>query len=209
MRRIEIPTRSLQRLALAFATFLLMTAGVPSVFTSTALGQDRQGGLERPPFRTAQNQDERAVKRLYDRVMQEFNRKDYEAALAGYRFFLELYGNTRFAPSARYWAGECEYRLGRYEEAIESFSVVLKVSRQQPKLAGATLKMALAYEKLGHTDASRILFERVLSEFAGMPEVAVAKRHLGPSTPDPLHLEMGATTSPAPVDRLNVPAASP
>ena len=30
-------------------------------------------------------------RRLYDRVMEEFRHKDYDAALAGFRFFLELH----------------------------------------------------------------------------------------------------------------------
>ena len=58
---------------------------------------------------------------LYDRVMEEFKHRDYEAALAGFRFFLELHGHSSLAANAQYWVGECQYRLGRYKEALKSF----------------------------------------------------------------------------------------
>lgn len=184
MPRPDSPARHACRVLLAASSLVVMTGVLPDPFVGTVLGQERYGPKVMPvpvPVRVTNRQDEQAAKRLYDRVMQEFKRQDYEAALAGYRFFLELYGGTRYAASARYWAGECAYRLGRYEDAIESFSHVLKLSRQKPKLVGATLKMALAYEKLGKTNASRILFERVLNEFSGTPEVSIARKHLGPS----------------------------
>ena len=58
---------------------------------------------------------------LYDRVMEEFKHRDYEAALAGFRFFLELHGQSSLAANAQYWVGECQYRLGRYKDALKSF----------------------------------------------------------------------------------------
>jgi TolA-binding protein len=60
----------------------------------------------------AQVQD--TSRRLYDRVMEEFKHRDYEAALAGFRLFLELHGQTSLAANAQYWLGECQYRMGRY-----------------------------------------------------------------------------------------------
>jgi tol-pal system protein YbgF len=118
------------------------------------------------------------AKRLYDRVMQEFQRKDYEAALAGFRFFLELHGRSPLASSAQYWIGECEFRLGRYREAMESFEKMLSRYPSSPKVAAATLKKALTYEKLGHAAQARILLERVLVDFPNTQEAEVAKKTL-------------------------------
>ena len=99
-------------------------------------------------------------KRLYDRVMKEFHRKDYEAALAGFEFFLALHGKSALASSAQYWVGECQWRLGRYREAMQAFEQVLLKYPASPKAAAATLKKALTYEKLGQARESRILLER-------------------------------------------------
>lgn len=118
------------------------------------------------------------AKRLYDRVMEEFHNKDYEAALAGFRFFLELHGRSPLASSAQYWIGECEYRLGRYREAVASFDKVMMQYRTSPKLAAATLKKALIYQKLGLSNESRILLERVLIQFPDTQEAALARKAL-------------------------------
>jgi tol-pal system protein YbgF len=118
------------------------------------------------------------AKRLYDRVMEEFQRKDYKAALAGFRFFLELHGQSTLAASAQYWIGECEFRLGRYRDAIQSFEKVLTRYPSSPKVAAATLKKALTYEKLGQKTESRILLERIMVDFPGSQEAELAKKSL-------------------------------
>ncbi len=204
-----IKIRVVQWLLLKCFALVFLTSNVLGTFTSIAYGQQQGGSGKSPASLIVTRQDEEWAKRLYNRVMQEFHKKDYAAALDGFRFFLELYGNSRLAASAQYWVGECEYRLGRYEDAIESFSVVMKVSQQKRKLAGATLKMGLAYEKLGQTQASRILFERLLNDFAGMPEVEIAKRHLTSSISAPLHHETEEARNPPITDESGATAAAP
>ncbi|MGH7233679.1 MAG: tol-pal system protein YbgF [Nitrospiraceae bacterium] len=117
-------------------------------------------------------------KRLYDRVMKEFQERDYEAALAGFRFFLALHAKSPLASSAQYWIGECEFRLGRYREAIQSFELVLSRYPSSPKQASATLKKALTYEKLGQVNESRILLERIAVDFPNTQEAELAKKAL-------------------------------
>lgn len=175
-------------LVLAFAILLFMTVSLSDLAGGAVYELERPRVREAPGFLLVTSREEREARQLYDRVMQEFRKKDYEAALAGFQFFLELYETSRLAASAQFWVGECEYRLGRYRDSIESFSQALQVSQQRPKLAGATLRMALAYEKLGDTEASRILLERLISDFSDTPEVEIARKRLGPRPeppPDP------------------------
>lgn len=129
-------------------------------------------GLAVPP------QAERQTRRLYDRVMAEFQRRDYEAALAGFRFFIELHGDSPLAGSAQYWMGECEFRLGRYQKAIAAFERVRARYPKSPKVASALLKSALSHAKLGQMLESKILLERVRVEFAGSPEARLAGQAL-------------------------------
>lgn len=195
------PTRFAPWPLLAIPTLAFMTGSFPDSVAEAVSAPERHASREARTLHLVTSQDEQAAKRLYDRVMQEFHEKDYEAALAGFRFFLELHGTSRLAGSAQYWVGECEYRLRRYKEAIESFSLALKASHQQPKQAGATLKMALSYEHLGQTEASRILFERLLSDFSGTPEADFARKHLSPPTSSTRHPDAGLATAPTIVDR--------
>ena len=119
-----------------------------------------------------------APKRFYDRVMAEFQHKDYEAALGGFRLFLELHGQSPLASSALYWIGECEYRLSRFQDAVLSFEQVIAHYPQSQKVASATLKKAMAYDKLRMKNEARILFERVVVQFPRSPEAEAAKKAL-------------------------------
>lgn len=132
-----------------------------------------------PAITSAQAQD--TSRRMYDRVMEEVRHKDYEAALAGFRLFLELHQRSPLASSAQYWIGECEFRLRRYSEALTSFYDVMSRYPKSPKLAGATLKIGLIYAKLGKQKDSRIVFERVVDQFPNSPEAEVALKYLGRS----------------------------
>ncbi|MDQ6734236.1 MAG: tol-pal system protein YbgF [Nitrospirota bacterium] len=119
-----------------------------------------------------------APKRFYDRVMEEFQHKDYDAALAGFRLFLELHGQSPLASSALYWIGECEYRLGRFQDAVLSFEHVITRYPHSQKVASATLKKAMAYDKLRMKNEARILFERVIVQFPRSSEAEAAKKAL-------------------------------
>lgn len=113
---------------------------------------------------------------LYDRVMEEFKHRDYEAALAGFRFFLELHGRSSLAANAQYWAGECQYRLGRYKDALKSFYVVVSDYPQSQKLAASTLKLGQTYSKIKDHENARMMYERVIDQYPESPEAEVARK---------------------------------
>lgn len=124
---------------------------------------------------------------LYDRVMEEYKHRDYEAALAGFRFFLELHGQTSLAANAQYWVGECQYRLGRYRDALKSFSNVLSSYPLSPKLAASTLKIGQSYTRLKDHEKARMIYERVVDQYPDSPEAEAARKALeamAPKTPD-------------------------
>ncbi|MDE3039208.1 MAG: tol-pal system protein YbgF [Nitrospirota bacterium] len=113
---------------------------------------------------------------LYDRVMEEFKHRDYEAALAGFRFFLELHGQSSLAANAQYWAGECQYRLGRYKEALKSFHHVVSYYPLSPKLAASTLKIGQTYTRMKDHEKARMMYERVVEEYPESPEAELARK---------------------------------
>jgi tol-pal system protein YbgF len=124
----------------------------------------------------APNQMQDTSRRLYDRVMDEFKQRDYEAALAGFRLFIELHGRSALAANAQYWMGECQYRMGRYKDALNSFYNVLLSYPLSPKLAASTLKLGQTYAKLGDRDNARIMFDRVASQYPDSSEAEVARK---------------------------------
>lgn len=113
---------------------------------------------------------------FYDRVMEEFKHRDYEAALAGFRFFLEVHGQSSLAANAQYWAGECQYRLGRYREALKSFYNVLSDYPLSQKLAAATLKLGQTYTKIKDHEKARMMYERVIDQYPESAEAELARK---------------------------------
>ncbi len=126
----------------------------------------------------ASDSTQRVSRHLYDRVMDEFRQRDYEAALAGFRFYLELHGQSALAGNAQYWIGECQYRLGRYKEALESFYNVMSYYPLSPKLPASTLKIGQIYTKLGDKEKARMMYERILDQYPDLAEAEVARRAL-------------------------------
>ena len=131
----------------------------------------------------APSQIQDTSRRLYDRVMEEYKHRDYEAALAGFRLFMELYGQSLLAANAQYWIGECQYRLGRYKDAVATFYNVVSYYPLSPKLAASTLKIAQAYAKLGDHEKARMMFERVVDQYPDSIEAGVARKAIETSSP--------------------------
>lgn len=115
-------------------------------------------------------------RQLYDRVMEEFRRGDYEAALAGFRLFIELHRQSALAANAQYWIGECQYRLGRYKDALNSFYNVVSYYPLSPKLAASTLKIGQTYTKLGDQEKARLMFDRVVDQYPDSAEAELARK---------------------------------
>ncbi|UVT22155.1 MAG: tol-pal system protein YbgF [Nitrospira sp.] len=122
----------------------------------------------------AQRQD--TTRHLYDRVMDEFKHRDYEAAMAGFRLFIELHNESALAANAQYWIGECQYRMGRYRDALKSFYDVVSNYPLSPKLAASTLKLGQTYTKLGDHEKARLMFDRVVDQYPDSSEAELARK---------------------------------
>lgn len=145
--------------AALFPIMLVTTGSLPDVWAAPAQVQDTS-------------------RHLYDRVMEEFKHRDYEAALAGFRLFLELHGQTSLAANAQYWVGECQFRMGRYKDALKAFYNVVSYYPLSPKLPASTLKIGQTYTKLKDSEKARMMFERVLDQYPDSPEAEVARKAL-------------------------------
>lgn len=122
----------------------------------------------------AQRQD--STRHLYDRIMEEFKHRDYDAAMAGFRLFLELHGQSALAANAQYWIGECQFRTRRYRDALQSFYDVVANYPFSPKLPASTLKLGQTYTKLKDQENARLMFDRVVDQYPDSAEAEVARK---------------------------------
>ena len=107
-------------------------------------------------------------------------RHDTEFAIhmprAGFRLFHELHGQTSLAANAQYWVGECQFRMGRYKEALNAFYNVVSYYPLSQKLAASTLKIGQTYTRLKDHEKARMMFERVVDQYPDSPEAEVARK---------------------------------
>jgi tol-pal system protein YbgF len=115
---------------------------------------------------------------LYDRVMEEYKHRDYAAALAGFRFFLELHGQSSLAANAQYFVAECQYRLGRYKEALKSYYHVVSYYPLSPRLAASTLRIGQTYTRLKDQEKAHMMYERVVDQYPESAEAETARKVL-------------------------------
>ena len=105
--------------------------------------------------------------------------QNYEAAETGFRFFLTLHPGSPLTANAKYWLGECQFRVGRYKDAITSFDDALSEYPLHPKLTASVLmKKGLSFAKLGEIARSRHLLELVVVQFPDTKEAALARKSL-------------------------------
>jgi tol-pal system protein YbgF len=114
--------------------------------------------------------------------MEEFKHRDYEAAMAGFRLFIELHGQSSLAANAQYWIGECQYRMGRYRDALKSFYDVVSNYPLSPKLPASTLKLGQTYTKLGDAEKARMMFDRVVDQYPDSAEAEIARKTIEATT---------------------------
>ena len=135
------------------------------------------------PSLAASTKGQDISRHLYDRVMEEFTRGDYEAALAGFRLFIEVHRQSALAANAQYWIGECQYRLGHYHDALDSFYNVRSYNPVSPKIAASAFKIGQTYARLGDYHKARLMFDRVLDQYSEGPEAHLARKALNVMPP--------------------------
>ena len=119
------------------------------------------------------------ARHFFNRIMVEVGHRDYEAAAAGFRLFIELHPTSSLSLQADYWLGECEYQLGHYQAAIDSLNHALSRTPLDPPLAAAAfLRKGNSYAQLGDVHHARSLLELIIVEFPATKQAAEARKTL-------------------------------
>ena len=116
---------------------------------------------------------------LYERALKAI-REDQEFA-AGRELmetFLNRYPGDDLAINAAYWIGETYYAEKAYEKAILQFEEIIQKYGEQPKVASAMLKQAMAFEASGDKATGNLLLQRVVERFPLSDEAKKAKQLL-------------------------------
>jgi tol-pal system protein YbgF len=122
---------------------------------------------------------EESADALYERGLQTI--RDQQAPAAGREVmstFLKRYPADPRAVNAAYWIGETFYTEKAYDRAVLQFEEVVQKYGDDPKVAAALYKQALAFDALKDRNSARLVLKKLGERFPTSEEAKKAKEKL-------------------------------
>jgi tol-pal system protein YbgF len=117
-------------------------------------------------------------KQLYQAAVEQFQKKNYDAARSQFEAFLKVYPKTDLSDNAQFWLGECYYAQGNYQRAILEYDAVRKNYPSGNKVPAASWKIALAFDRLGNREVAHSFLKELIEKFPQSPEAEMARKKL-------------------------------
>lgn len=108
---------------------------------------------------------------LYQIAYDSVINSNFERSIAEFDQYLSVYPAGRFITNALYWKGQAYLYLSRYQQARDSYQVILDDYEDSPKLPDAMYGLGLAYEGLGDIRRAKQLMTDIKRRF---PNTGVA-----------------------------------
>ncbi|MCU1231530.1 MAG: hypothetical protein JWO97_4414 [Acidobacteria bacterium] len=114
----------------------------------------------------------------YQAAYRDYQKGNYDLAMAGFREFIEKNPHSEYADNAAYWVGESLFSQKKYAEAIQQFDSVVSRYSRSDKVPGALLKKGYAYIAVGDRSRGIVQLQYVVHEHPSAPEAALARQKL-------------------------------
>jgi len=115
---------------------------------------------------------------VYQAAYRDYQRGNWDLALAGFRDFLTRYPDSELSPNAEYWIGESLYSQKKYLDAIDQFNRVVDKYPKSDKAPGALLKKGYGYLAMNDRSRAIVQFQYVVHEYPNSRESALARERL-------------------------------
>jgi len=115
---------------------------------------------------------------VYRQAKSDYDKKNFDLALAGFQNYVAQFPNASQADSAQYWIGECYYSKKEFSKAIDAFGKVIKSYPKSDKMAGAKLKIGYSYLNERNNAKAREYLYKVIKEHPSSDEAKLAKDKL-------------------------------
>ena len=115
---------------------------------------------------------------VYQAAYRDYQRGNWDLALAGFRDFLTRYPDSELSPNAEYWIGESLYSQKKYSEAIDQFNRVVDKYPKSDKAPAALLKKGYGYLAMNDRPRAIVQFQYVVHEYPNSRESALARERL-------------------------------
>jgi tol-pal system protein YbgF len=115
---------------------------------------------------------------LYEKALAKANRGEYLDAAADFQAFIKKYPKSTFAPSAKYWIGECYFSMKDFKRSIKEFQLFIESNPRSEKVPSAILKQGSSFYELGLLDDAKAFFEKIIKEYPRSSEASQAQSKL-------------------------------
>lgn len=115
---------------------------------------------------------------LYQAAYRDYQRGNYDLAIAGFADFLRNNPTSDLADNAAYWVGESLFSQKKYADSIQQFDTVIKNYSSSDKVPAALLKKGYAYIELGEKAQGIVQLQYVVHEHPRSNEASLARQRL-------------------------------
>ncbi|MBP5857683.1 tol-pal system protein YbgF [Marivibrio halodurans] len=112
-----------------------------------------------------------SVNEQYEYAFSLLRKRDFAAAEAAMRSFVDRHGESDLAGNAMYWLGETYYARGNYRDAAATFLDAYTGYPKNDKASHSLLKLAMSLGALGKTDAACQAFSTLRQEGDAGPRI--------------------------------------
>ncbi len=126
-----------------------------------------------PAVQTAEPTNTNTAQALYDSGINNFNQRDYTAALKAFVDFTKVYPNHNLVSNAWFWQGESHYQLKNYAAAALAYQNVIKSFPNSIKAPASYLKQGMSFIALNRIEAAKEVLNYLVTNY---PKATEAKR---------------------------------
>jgi tol-pal system protein YbgF len=123
-----------------------------------------QGGIEQVALA------EDTPENLYRMSDEALLRRQFGSAESGFKKFLQLYPDHKYAGSAQYWLGETYFAQGDYRTAAQNYLLGYQKYSKSRRAPDSLLKLGMALNRLGQKSQACVALGNVGNEYPGAVE---------------------------------------
>jgi tol-pal system protein YbgF len=116
--------------------------------------------------------------KIYQTAYNLIKAKNYNEAVNILQNMLKKYPSGQFASNAHYWLGELYGLMGKNDNALSEFNVVLRSYPKSPRVSDAQLKVGLIYAAEFNWVRAKAAFRRVITHYPNTSSARLASEQL-------------------------------
>ncbi len=115
----------------------------------------------------------------FAQAMQQYQAKNYQDAYRGLELVLSGNPQGKRAAETLFYMGECLFNQGEYDLAILDYQKVISNHSRNSLTPQALLKQGMSFEKLTDHETAKIIYKKLINDYASSREAGQAKSRLG------------------------------